>query len=302
MLINDDTLQMKIFDFLNQYGNDSTIVSKLRQDGLLKLSHICEQCGNIMNERKTDKKDGIMFECARRTCRKNKSIRTNSFFENVRLTLCDSMLLLHLWSKGYSERLICDDYSFSIKTIVDWFRFCRELCVIHFEENNDRIGGPNSIVEIDETYVVRRKYDRGRVLNAGWLFGGIERRNDGQFKAFFVLVYNRSGPHLKHLIRQHVEEGTHIITDGWAGYSGLSELGYRHSVIIHEENFVEPNNNEIHTQLIESTWGSLKRFIQSHGTNMDKFFAEYICEYVFRRLYDDVFDALLDVIRRKYVF
>jgi hypothetical protein len=91
------------------------------------------------------------------------------------------MLVLHLWSKGYSEKLICDDFSFSNQTVVDWFRFCRDLCVTRFEENQDMIGGPGSVVELDETHVVRRKYNRGRMLEAGWLFGGIERREDGVF-------------------------------------------------------------------------------------------------------------------------
>src|SRR5215467_12604046 len=114
------------------------------------------------------------------------------------------MLLLHLWSKGYSEKLIIDDFSFSKQTVVDWFRFCRELGISHFESQQYIIGGLNSIVEIDEIHIVRRKNNCGRELQAGWLVGGIERRDDGQFKAFFVIVHNRSVPLLKHIISQHV--------------------------------------------------------------------------------------------------
>ena len=91
---------------------------------------------------------------------------------------------------------------------------------------------------------------------------------------FFVIVYNRSGPHLKHLIQQHVVSGTHIITDGWSGYTELSDLGYQHSVVIHKDNFVSPDDSQIHTQGIESTWGSLKRIIRARGTNKGEFFAE----------------------------
>ena len=105
---------------------------------------------------------------------------------------------------------------------------------------------------------------------------------------------------MTHLIRQQVLPGTHIITDGWGAYSNLSSLGYTHSVVVHEENFVSPVNPEVHTQRIEATWGSLKRFVRAHGTNKSGFFIEYICEYIFRRKYPDVFSALLDTIRRKY--
>ena len=293
---------MKLLAFLHEFGNSQTIIQCMQERGMLRNHLTCESCGVIMTMRKTDKRDGIMFECMKRTCRKNKSIRTDSFFANVRLDLCDAMLLLHLWSKGYNEKLVCDDFSFSSKTVVDWFRFCRELCVSHFESQQTMIGGVGTVVEIDETHIVKRKNNPGRELQAGWLFGGIERRTDGQFNAFFVIVHNRSGPHLKHLILQNVATGTHIITDGWAGYIGLSELGYQHSVVIHEDNFVSPTNSEVHTQRIEATWGSLKRFMRAHGTYKGGFLAEYICEYIFRRLFDDVFEALLSEIRRLHPF
>jgi hypothetical protein len=241
---------MKFFEFIQVFGNENTIVGTLQDNGLLRLHLTCESCGESMKLQKSDKRDGIRFECSKRLCRTRKTIRVGSFFEEVRLSLCDSMLLLHLWSKGYSEKLICEDFTFARQTVVDWFRFCRELCVGHFESQQGKIGGPDSVVEIDETHIVRRKYDRGRQLQARWLVGGIERRTDGQFRAFFVIVYNRSGPHLKHLIQQHVVPGTHIITDGWPGYAGLSDLGYTHSVVIHEDNFVSPDDHQVHTQRI----------------------------------------------------
>lgn len=293
---------MKLFEFLQEFGDQSTIISKLRDIGLLRQSLRCEQCGDMMGERKMKLSDGIAFECSKRSCRHAKSIRNGSFFEHSRLTLCEIMLFLHIWSKNYSEKLICDDFSFSNKTVVDWARFCRDLCVYYFESDDTIIGGPGRIVEIDETLVVKRKYNRGRMLSDGWLFGGIERRDDGEFNCFLSLVYNRSEAHLSHIIRQRVAPGTHIITDGWAAYSRLSEYGFLHSVVIHEENFVSPIDPNVNTQLIEATWGSLKRFIRSRGTHKGSHFLEYICEYLFRRKYSDVFAALMCMIRRKYPF
>lgn len=294
--------KMKLFAFLAEYGDLSTIVSKLRRDGLLRNQLICRTCGHVMTERKVGKSDGIMFECSKRTCRHTKSVRVDSFFHGSKLSLTECMIMLHLWCKGYTEKLILEDYSFSIGTVVDWFRYSRELCVDYFERNTCIIGGPGTVVEIDETMVVKRKYDRGRMLAAGWLFGGIERREDGEFRCFVCLVYDRSATHLTHLIRQHVALGTHIMTDGWGAYSGLSTMGYQHSVVVHNENFVSPENRDIHTQQIEATWCSLKRFIRARGTNKGEFFIEYICEWIFRRTFRDVFNALLNVIRTKYEF
>ena len=138
---------------------------------------------------------------------------------------------------------------------------------VDFESDVTVIGGPGCIVEIDETLAVKRKNNTGRVLTVGWLFGGIERRDDTEFKCFMHLVYNRSEPHLTHMIRQHVAPGTTIITDGWPAYRNLGSAGYTHRVVIHEENFVSPIDQHVHTQRIESTWSSLMRFIRRHGTN-----------------------------------
>ena len=115
-------------------------------------------------------------------------------------------------------------------------------------------------------------------------------------------VHNRSGDHLKHLIREHIAQGTHIMSDGWGGYVGLSEMGYDHSVVIHDDNFVSPDNSNVHTQRIEATWSSLKRFIRARGTNKGAYYLEYVCEWIFRRKFEDVFAALLTVIRMKHAF
>lgn len=293
---------MKLFDFQREFSDDSTIVAKLRTHGLLADRFLCPICMSPMLDLTVDKTDGLIFACNKRSCRQRKSIRVNSFFEQSKMSLYNCLLFIHLFSKNYPQKLIIDDFPFSNKTAVDWSKFCRELCVCHFESNMAVIGGEGSTVEIDETMAVKRKYDRGRVLRAGWLFGGIERRTDGQFKCFIRMVYDRSEAHLTHLLRQHVAPGTHIITDGWAAYRNLRSMNYTHDVVIHEENFVSPDDREVHTQTIEATWSSLKRFIRSHGTNKGPHYLEYICEYIFRREFPDAFVALLDLIRRKHTF
>lgn len=293
---------MKLLPFLHEFGSDLTIVAKLRRCQLLRDTLLCIGCGTNMREQQINKSDGLRFECSKRSCRRHKSIRDGSFFEGAKLSLCDCMLMIHLWCKNYSEQLILSEYDFAKQTVIDWMRFMRDLCVFHFEHDDAMIGGPDKIVEIDETLVVKRKSNRGRVLEtAGWLFGGIERTTNGEFKCFVRLVYNRSASHLTHLIQQHVLPGTHIISDGWGAYVGLSDLGYRHSVVIHEENFVSPDDQSVHTQQIESTWCSLKRFLRSRGTNKGPHLLEYICEWIYRRkFHDDMFASILETLRLKY--
>ena len=46
------------------------------------------------------------------------------------------------------------------QTITDWYKFCRRLTVNYFEANSQStIGGPGTIVEIDESVLVKRKYN-----------------------------------------------------------------------------------------------------------------------------------------------
>jgi hypothetical protein len=134
--------KMKLFDFMRMFYNPSTIVTTLRDHGLLRHDMPCPNCGDRMHERSYNNSDRLMFFCDKRTCRRKKTIRSSSFFENSRLALCDSMLFLHLWSRNYSEQLIIDDFSFCKKTVVDWSRFCRDLCVLDFESDTTLIGGP----------------------------------------------------------------------------------------------------------------------------------------------------------------
>ena len=46
---------------------------------------------------------------------------------------------------------------------------------VAIRRNNQKIGGLMRIVEIDEMLLHRRKYNRGRMKDAGWVLRGIER-------------------------------------------------------------------------------------------------------------------------------
>ena len=52
-----------------------------------------------------------------------------------------------------------------------------------------------------------------------------------------------------------------IVSDGWASYSKLKELGYQHVVVFHEKEFV--NNEGYHASSIESIWSQIKSQMSS---------------------------------------
>ena len=62
----------------------------------------------------------------------------------------------------------------SEKSSIDCRSFCSEVCQ-NYLDHQEPIGSEGVIVEIDETLVVKRKYNWGIVLAQTWIFGSIER-------------------------------------------------------------------------------------------------------------------------------
>ena len=106
------------------------------------------------------------------------------------------------------------------------------------------------LVEIDESKFFHRKYHRGEYREGRWVFGGIER---GSNRCFMAEVERRDGATLLQIIKDVILPGTHIISDNGA---------YTHDVINHEDNFVDPNNLDIHTQNIDSMSSRAKRIFR----------------------------------------
>eukprot|EP00794_Sanderia_malayensis_P016379 gene16379-18018_t len=57
-------------------------------------------------------------------------------------------------------------------TVVDWFNYMREECTRKLLTLNIRLGGPGRIAEIDESVMIKGKYNRGarRQQHQQWLF------------------------------------------------------------------------------------------------------------------------------------
>ncbi len=71
---------------------------------------------------------------------------------------------------------------------MDWYNFYRDVCAEYFVGNPVTLGRPGKTVEIDESKFGKRKYNRGRLIDGHWVFGGIER---GSNKSFMLVVPDR---------------------------------------------------------------------------------------------------------------
>ena len=150
-------------------------------------------CGNGNINMRMDKsysKDHFVWRCTNKKCNKL-SIRHSSWFRNSHLSIEQIIKMTYYWVWKLLEYFVQLQLNIgSPETLVDWYNYCREVCLCSLEDCLEQIGGNNIIVEIDESKFGKRKYNRGKRVEGQWVFGGIEKEN--KEKCFMVCVQERS--------------------------------------------------------------------------------------------------------------
>ena len=159
------------------------------------------------------------------------------------------------------------------------------------------IGGPGVEVEIDESKFGRQKYNRGRMVEGHWVFGGTERITGN---SFLVEVEKRDAKTLIPIIKKYIRPNSIIYSDEWRAYSGIQSIpgcNYTHRTVNHSQNFVDPMTGS-HTQSVESMWSSCKRMLRKTQTMHSQLFHTYLPEFMWRKCFDgphqDAFNPFMD--------
>lgn len=226
----------------------------------------------------------------RKRCSFNISIFNGSFLSGSKLSPSQILVFIISWlEKSFCHDTVIENLNISRMASVDWRSFCSEVTE-HWFNNQNQIGGENLSVEIDETLISRRKYNRGRLVQQVWLFGGIERISK---KRFVVPLLDeddeplaRNKENLIKLIKKFIRKGSTIYSDLWKAYDTLKDEGYKHFGINHSLNFVDPQNSQIHTQNIERLWLDVKQYIKRPGMQC-KFLKQYLGRYLFLKEHKD---------------
>jgi transposase-like protein len=115
----------------------------------------------------------------------------------------------------------------SYRTAWNWLHKLRRAMV---RPDRDRLAG---VVQIDETLIggpQRGKRGRGAAGKTLVLIAvQAQGRKIGRIR--LARLADASAASLEPAVRQAVELGTYIQTDGWVGYNGLKALAYKHQVI-----------------------------------------------------------------------
>ena len=138
---------------------------------------------NVMLEIVTLKKDGIsshtgepelFWKC--HICRRKIAVHKGSFFSGSKLSLSPIYQIMHSFAmNGKQEYYHLFMADVSRPTLIDWYNFCRDVCLEILLADNRKIGGQGHIVEIDESQSRKNKYHKGRLVDGVGVFRGIDR-------------------------------------------------------------------------------------------------------------------------------
>ncbi len=182
----------------------------------------------------------------------------------------------------------------SRNTINRYYRLIREKIAQHCEESSPMSGQ----IEVDESYFgpKRVKGKRGRGAGAKTIVFGIFKRKG---KVYTEIVPDCSRDTLQGIIRGRVTLDSVIHSDGWRGYNGLVDSGYKKHFRVHhgEDEFVREDS---HINGIESFWGIAKtRLSKRRGIRKELFYLHLKeCEFRFNYRNDNLYDIILKLLRK----
>lgn len=152
-------------------------------------------------------------------------------------------------------------------------------------------------VEVDESYFGRRRIPgkRGRGAGNKTIVFGIFKRGDS---VYTEIVPNCQKRTLQAIIRGKIGLDTIIHSDGWIGYDGLVDLGFKkHFRVNHHVN--EFANKTGHINGIESFWSFAKRrMLKFNGLRKSMFLLHLKeSEFRFNHRNRDLYKTLLSMLR-----
>ena len=182
--------------------SEETCVKWCLEKGLIHGSMACKNCQKAMT---ADIKN-TRWRCNKKGCRMEISMRINTIFSGSRTPISKIMRLLCYWCTKVSVSTAAQLSGVSFSTSVSWYQRFRDVCRLEMIDNPMLVGGPNNIIEIDETSLKKKsKYSRGKRHEDLWLFGGVDRSTGKWFGV--ITGKDRTKQTLQHLIKKHIRPG-----------------------------------------------------------------------------------------------
>ena len=183
---------------------------------------VCPECAG----KESWRTDRGLWHC--RKCGRQTSVTVGTVFEDSRKPLrlwFHVMWLMMAQKTGLSARNLCDMYGFgSYQTAWGWLQKLRSVMV---RSGRDRLSGR---VEVDETYIGGQKEGaRGRGAEGKTLvMVAVEGDASKLGRVRFQCVESADAKTAIPFVRDCVEPGTLVVTDGLPIYNELGAAGFNH--------------------------------------------------------------------------
>ena len=231
---------MNHFELPALIQNFQPIYMFLVNRGLLASQRECVCDAHMILKERQNTTDGYMYiwECPSSNCRKHRSVRVGSFFEDSHISLPQWLYVIYLWSIGKSNKRLSLLTGLSLWTIVTVLDKIRNICTMKILNSNFKLGSRGKTVEIDESmFGNKRKNNRGHVSEGQWVFAMVEQ--DTGRSLVFRVPDRQWETFVTRLVREFIEPGIVIISDKFLPYFNLNDVGYIHLMVNHLENFVD---------------------------------------------------------------
>jgi transposase-like protein len=238
---------------------------------------VCPYCGVIGHAYET-KRAGV-YRCAEKECRKD-------FTATMKTVMERSHIALHKWLQGFHLMA-------SSKKGVSAHQLHRMLNITYrsawFMEHRIReamragglapMGGPGTIVEIDETFI-GNKADmpkRRGFAHKHAVLSLVER--GGKVRSFHVA--GTTAAHLVPILRANIAKETAVMTDDAGQYAHLGKEFASHEFVNHSAG--EYGRGDVHTNTLEGYYSIFKRGMKGiYQHCSEKHLHRYVAEFDFR--------------------
>ena len=245
---------------------------------------VCPHCGESDRVKRLAGKstrDGLI-QC--NACLKNFTVTVGTVFERSKIALNVWLLATYLLSsskKGMSANQLHRMLGVTYKTA--WF-MCHRIRAAMTPTNPDPLGGPNSYVEVDETFVGGKARNRAfrNTAPKKIVVSLVERDNmmTGKVRSFHVA--NVTAKTLRPLVVTNVTRDTHLMTDKASHYRRFGKEFAEHGSTDHGEGqYVVDVIN--HTNTVENFFSIFKRGVIGTYHHMSEcHLHRYTAEFDFR--------------------
>lgn len=269
-----------MFDLTNPIYSDA---NKAREH--LEALHwpngpVCPKCGEAERVTRLEGKSTRPGVVMCNPCRKPFTVTVGTIFEDSKISLNKWLLGFRLMAgskKGISAHQLHRSLGITYKSA--WFMAHRIREAMNIDTGP--LGGPDTVVEADETYVGGKARNRATRAPAPKkaVVALVER--DGKARSFHVA--NVTGKQLRGLIVTNVDRGSHLMTDEAPVYTRVGREFNGHSVVNHSAKEYVTTGGFKHSNTAENFFSIFKRgVIGTYHHMSEAHLGRYCNEFDFR--------------------